>query len=117
MAPLREDPCLVFSPLGIEPDAWQRQVMTSGAVRQLLLCSRQSGKSTVIAGMALQEALVNPFAEVLIISKTLRQSLELMRKVKELWRAITGGRVNRRRSWSPVVASLHAEAAASIQLV
>ena len=117
VAPLREDPCLVFSPLGIEPDQWQRAVMVSKAQRQLLLCSRQSGKSTILSGMALQEALVNPFAEVLIISKTLRQSLELMRKVKELWRAITGGRVNRRRGWNPVVGSLQAEAAVTIQLV
>jgi hypothetical protein len=55
----------------------------------LLLCSRQTGKSTTAAALALREALVFPPALVLLLSPTLRQSGELFRdKVLRLWRAL-----------------------------
>lgn len=94
---LRDDPTLVFGPLNIVPDPWQVEALTSRAKNLMLLASRQAGKSQTLAGLALNEALTYPWAEVLIISRTLRQSSELMLKVKELWRGITGGRVHRRR--------------------
>jgi hypothetical protein len=45
----------------------------------LLLCSRQSGKSTVAAALAVKAALLEAPALVLLLSPTLRQSGELFR--------------------------------------
>jgi hypothetical protein len=45
----------------------------------LLLCSRQSGKSTAAAALALRAALLEPGSLVLLLSPTLRQSGELYR--------------------------------------
>jgi hypothetical protein len=98
LEPLRRDPSLILRPLNIQADPWQRQVLESDAEKMLLLCSRQTGKSFIMAALALKEALLNPWAEVLIISKTLRQSTELLLKVKMLWRGMTGGRVHRRKT-------------------
>jgi hypothetical protein len=54
-----------------------------------MLASRQSGKSTVAAALALREALLNPPALVLLLSPTLRQSGELFRaKVLLLYNAL-----------------------------
>jgi hypothetical protein len=47
--------------------------------RALLLCSRQSGKSTVTALMALWTAIYQPGALVLLVSPSQRQSGELFR--------------------------------------
>jgi hypothetical protein len=55
----------------------------------LLLCSRQAGKSTTAAALALQAALLEPPALVLLLSPTLRQSGELFRdKVCRLYNAL-----------------------------
>jgi hypothetical protein len=55
----------------------------------LLLCSRQAGKSTVAAALALLAALLQPPALVLLLSPTLRQSGELFRdKVLRLYSAL-----------------------------
>jgi hypothetical protein len=69
---------------GIEPDPWQGAVLRSSAPQVILLCSRQSGKSTVSALLAVHEAVVNAPALVLLLAPTLRQSQELFRKVREL---------------------------------
>lgn len=98
--PLINDPARLFAPMNVVPDPWQVEVLKSVAPKVLLLCSRQSGKSFVMSAMAILEALTHPFAEVLIISKTLRQSTELLLKVKMLWRGLIGGRVHR-RTWQP----------------
>ena len=52
------------------------------------MCSRQSGKSTTAAGCCLEPALTEPGALVLILSPTLRQSVELYRKVVNLYRQL-----------------------------
>jgi hypothetical protein len=54
----------------------------------MLLCSRQSGKSTVAAAIGLKTALLKPAALVLLLSPTLRQSGELFRKVADLYGAL-----------------------------
>ena len=43
------DPALVMARSGLEPDAWQADVMRCAAPRMMLLCTRQAGKSTVSA--------------------------------------------------------------------
>lgn len=71
------------------PDPWQTTLLRSSADRVLLLCSRQSGKSTVAAALALREALLNPPALVLLLSPTQRQSGELFKdKVRRLFNAL-----------------------------
>lgn len=54
----------------------------------ILLCSRQSGKSTVTSILALHEAIFNPPALVLLLSPSLRQSQELFAKVKSAYDAL-----------------------------
>src|SRR5262249_55613339 len=57
--------------------------------RTLALCSRQSGKSTAAAALALHQALTRPGSLVLLLSPTLRQSGELFRdKLLRLYRAL-----------------------------
>lgn len=66
----------------IIPDKWQADLLNERPHDSLLLCSRQSGKSTVSASIALYEAIYNPGSLVLIISRSYRQAEELFRKVK-----------------------------------
>ncbi len=69
--------------LGFNPDPWQTRVLRGGYKRLLLLCARQTGKSTVAAILALHTALyAPPPALVLLVSPSLRQSAELFRKVR-----------------------------------
>lgn len=82
------DPALLMTQAGQAPDDWQRQVLRSESKRQLLLCSRQAGKSTVTACLALHTALYQAAALVLLLSPSLRQSQELFRKVLTVWRAL-----------------------------
>lgn len=67
--------------LGITPDPWQRAFLRATSRRQILLCSRQSGKSTVAAIAALHRALFFPGSLVLVVSPSIRQSGELFRKI------------------------------------
>jgi hypothetical protein len=87
-------PEAVLSPLevarrsGLEPDDWQRDVLESDAQQIILLCSRQSGKSTVTAILATHRAVSVPGSLVLLLAPALRQSQELFRKVKACYAAL-----------------------------
>jgi hypothetical protein len=83
-APLRHliDPvAFAREQLDFEPDPWQVEVLLSPANRLLLNCSRQAGKSTTTAIVALHTALFRPGSLVLLVSPSLRQSSELFKKV------------------------------------
>lgn len=67
--------------LGIRPDDRQQQVLRSRSPQLILNCSRQWGKSTVSSILALHEAYYQPRSLVLVVSPTLRQSGELLRKI------------------------------------
>src|SRR5215472_13613498 len=69
--------------LGLEPDPWQMEVLTSRHTRLLLNCARQSGKSTVVAILGLTEAMWLPGSRVLLLSRSHRQSTELFRIVRD----------------------------------
>lgn len=71
--------------LGLNPDPWQRDVLLSSADRMLMLCARQSGKSTATAVLALHTALFREDSLVLLLSPSLRQSGELYRKVSAFY--------------------------------
>src|SRR5947209_14995540 len=79
LALLRDDPAQMMEAAGMAPDPWQAQVLRCASRRILLLCSRQSGKSTTAAALALRTALLRPHALVLILSRALRQSGEFFR--------------------------------------
>jgi hypothetical protein len=74
------DPVRLARRAGIEPDPWQAKMLRSPSPRQLLNCSRQSGKSTVTAVKAVHKALYTPRSLTLLLSPTLRQSGELFKK-------------------------------------
>lgn len=79
------DPVVFARRAGIEPDAWQADVLRSGHRRMLLNCSRQSGKSTTTAIVALHQAIYHPGSLILLISPSLRQSSELFRTLARLY--------------------------------
>jgi len=85
---LRREPGLLMSATGLTPDPWQSKLLTSPSARTLLLCCRQSGKSTVSASLALEQGLLRPASLVLLLSPSLRQSGELFRKIVDTYRAI-----------------------------
>jgi Terminase large subunit, T4likevirus-type, N-terminal len=78
--------------LRFTPDEIQTQVLDADADRLLLCCSRQWGKSTVAAAKALHVALTNPGSVILIASASLRQSAELLAKIRAFASAYTNER-------------------------
>ncbi len=82
------DPVVFAASLGFAADAWQAGVLRSGAKRRLLLCSRQWGKSTTTAILALHRAVYRPGSLILLVSPSLRQSGELFKKVATLLRHV-----------------------------
>lgn len=71
---------------GLDPDPWQEDALRSSAPRQLYNASRQSGKSTIAAALAVHTALYEPASLVLLLSPTLRQSGELFKKCLSVYR-------------------------------
>jgi hypothetical protein len=82
------DPSILMTDLGLVPDGWQASLLRNHAKRALICCCRQAGKSTVAAIMALHEALFSPPALILLLSPSLRQSGELLRKVSNFYQAL-----------------------------
>lgn len=74
--------------MGMKPDRWQEDLLRSDAPRVLLNCSRQSGKSTVSATLALHRALYHPGSLVLCLAPSERQSKELFGKIAGFYRAL-----------------------------
>lgn len=83
------DPVKFSRKLGFTPDDWQSIVLRMDRQRMLLNCSRQAGKSTVTALLAVYRALYKP-GLTLLISPSLRQSGELFRKVKDWFSLLPG---------------------------
>jgi hypothetical protein len=73
---------------GIKPDQWQADLLRSDARQMILLCSRQSGKSTISSVLGLHTALYTPESLVLLLSPSLRQSQELFRKLKDCYNSV-----------------------------
>ena len=83
-----QDPIAFARCLNLEPDPWQRDLLNATDEHIILNCSRQSGKSTIVAVLALHHALTNPEALVLILSPSQRQSGELLRKITAFYREL-----------------------------
>jgi hypothetical protein len=82
------DPARLLGARGLKPDPWQRELLLANDRQVLLNCSRQSGKSTVVAALALHTLLFKPKALVLLLSPSLRQSVEIFRKVIDGYNAL-----------------------------
>jgi phage terminase large subunit-like protein len=79
------DAVLMAQRAGITPDQWQADLLRSDARQMILLCSRQSGKSTVSSILAIHEAIYCPNSLILLLSPSLRQSQELFRKLQSVY--------------------------------
>jgi hypothetical protein len=82
------DAVLMALRAGIEPDDWQADLLRSDALQMVLNCSRQSGKSTTIAILALHRAIYTDNSLILLLSPSLRQSQELFRKLQYFYNQI-----------------------------
>jgi hypothetical protein len=67
--------------VGIEPDPWQEDLLRSTSDRVLLNVTRQGGKSSMAAVLALHRALYFPGSLILCLAPALRQSQELFGKI------------------------------------
>lgn len=74
------DPVRIFERTGLVPDEWQADVLRSSAQQMLLLCGRQTGKSTVVGVMVLHEAVYHAPALILLLAPAERQAKELFLK-------------------------------------
>jgi len=82
-APVQEDAVTwVARELGFAADAQQARVLSSGIKRGLLNCTRQWGKSTTAAAKAIHQAYHEAESLTVVVSPTLRQSGELVRKAE-----------------------------------
>lgn len=79
------DPVAFARRAGLVPDPWQAAVLRAPAAQQILLCSRQAGKSTVSATLAVHAASYQPGSLILVLSPSLRQSQELFRKMLDVY--------------------------------
>jgi hypothetical protein len=82
------DPVEFARVVGYAPDPWQRDLLRSEAARIVINASRQSGKSSMAAVLAMVRALHIPESTVLVLSPALRQSAELYRKCAEIYAAL-----------------------------
>lgn len=82
------DPTRLLRAAGLEPDGWQRRLLLEPWDRALLNITRQGGKSTTVAAVALHTALYRTNALVLILAPARRQSKELLQKVWGLYRDV-----------------------------
>ncbi|HYC19391.1 MAG TPA: phage terminase large subunit, partial [Candidatus Bathyarchaeia archaeon] len=79
------DPVAFARLLSLEPDPWQRDLLTWTNERVILNCCRQSGKTTIVSVLALHHALIHPKSLVLIFSPSERQSKEFLKKIEDYY--------------------------------
>lgn len=83
------DPTIMFAKMGWPGcDPWQKDLLLNKHPRVLLNCSRQAGKSTTVAALALHQALYSAGSLILLLSRAQRQASELFRKVLDFYNAL-----------------------------
>lgn len=75
---------------GITPDPWQADLLNSTDPQVILNCSRQSGKSTISALIALHEICFVPNSLTLVLAPSQRQSQETYRKIHDYYNMLSG---------------------------
>ena len=82
LAKLVEDPVLFAKLiLGFKPFPYQEEILRCRAKRIIVCSGRQVGKTTVTAVKAIHFAVTNPNTTTLIVSPTLRQSINMFDKI------------------------------------
>jgi len=79
---LRADRVAFAQKAGLDPYPWQIRLLQDESRNIVLNCSRQSGKSTVTAMLALHQAFCIPKSLVLLLAASERQSILLLDKIK-----------------------------------
>jgi hypothetical protein len=77
--------------VGLEPDPWQKEFLSSDFRRALLLCSRRAGKTSVAAVKALQAAMFAPPerpATVLLLAPAGKQAAELLDTIFRMFKKL-----------------------------
>ena len=74
--------------LGLEPDQRQVDLMRGGVKRGIVNCSRQWGKSTIAAVLAVHRAHTRPGSVVVVAGPTERQSAELVWKARDFLKTL-----------------------------
>jgi hypothetical protein len=90
LPPPVRSPIELATDLGLTLDPWQQEIADSTARQILMLCCRQSGKSTVAALLGLKAALYQPGSLTLIVSPSERQSGRLFRSILRWYRMLGG---------------------------
>ena len=85
------DPTLIARDVGLDQlDDWQARLIDDPPKRLLCCCGRQVGKSTAAAVCALSSAIYSAPSTIVLISPSLRQSVELYRAFHALWQRLPG---------------------------
>jgi phage terminase large subunit len=82
------DPTRILRAQGITPDPWQEDLLFSNAQHILLNCSRGAGKSRTTSALAVHHALTTPKSTTLLVSRAMRQALELYRYCSQAFKAL-----------------------------
>lgn len=75
---------------GLTPDPWQERLLTSASPRVVVVAARQQGKGTGAAALALHLAMFRSAVDVVMLSKSLNQSKELLKRTKALFAPFSG---------------------------
>ena len=85
------DPTLIARDVGLEQlDPWQSKLIDDPPKRLLCCCGRQVGKSTAASVCALHAAIYNAPSTIVLISPSLRQSVELYRTLHAMYSRLPG---------------------------
>lgn len=82
------DPVQLAAGIGMVCDEWQASVLRSEHPRILLNAARQTGKSQIVAVLAVHVATYEPGSLILLLSPSLRQSQELFKKCLAVYRSL-----------------------------
>lgn len=102
---LRVLPSLVMTRAGMTPDPWQMRLLSfqdQESFRLAVNCSRQIGKTTATSALALLMALLNPRSDIVVVSRTQRQTAEVIRKVEWFRLCLLNPMSPLARTWQPV---------------
>lgn len=85
------NPLLLARDVGLTLDQWQADLICSTADRELLLCARQTGKTTITSLIALRDAIYRkPGGLVIVVSPSQRQSAEMLRTIMQMHGCLRG---------------------------
>jgi Terminase large subunit, T4likevirus-type, N-terminal len=85
------DPTLIARDVGLDQlDEWQARLVDEPPKRLLCCCGRQVGKSTAAAVCALNAAIYQAPATVIMVSPSQRQSIELYRAFHSMYSRLPG---------------------------